>query len=195
MVAIGEVGLHYPGAKTPVLKENQERFLKEFLTAVWLDEDWKDLPLVLHVNNMSFDNQDPSAGCLSILREVGYPVSYKIYRRSFLGTCREADAWIEAFPNVVFGASSRAVSAPEGTQDIFCSASLDQILVETDASYQKQCPVGGDGTPGHYSFHVGVVYKWSADLFDVDSLTQISRTVNANFMDFYEIEVPRPSDQ
>ena len=86
VVAIGEVGLDYPGAKTPVLRTNQELFLKEFLTAVRSDEDLKDLPLVLHVKDMSFDKQDASARCLSILKEVGYPVSHRIYRHSFLGT-------------------------------------------------------------------------------------------------------------
>ena len=55
VVAIGEVGLDYPGARTPVLRANQELFLKEFLTAVRSDEDLKDLPLVLHVKDMSFD--------------------------------------------------------------------------------------------------------------------------------------------
>ena len=83
VVAIGEVGLDYPGAKTPVLKENQELFLKEFLTAVRSNEDLKDLALVLHEKDMSFDKQDASARCLSILMEVGYPVSHKIYRHSF----------------------------------------------------------------------------------------------------------------
>ena len=195
VVAIREVGLDYPGAKTPVLRTNQELFLKEFLTAVRSDEDLKDLPLVLHVKDMSFDKQDASARCLSIFKEVGYPVSHRIYRHSFLGTRREADAWIEAFPNVVFGASPKALSAPEETRDFFRSASLDRILVETDASYQKHCPVGGMGPPVTTPFHVGIVYKWLAGLRDVDSLTLISRTVNANFMDFYEIDVSRPSDQ
>ena len=77
----------------------------------------------------------------------------------------------------------------------FRSASLDRILVETDASYQKHCPVGGMGPPVATPFHVGIVYKWLAGLRDVDNLTQISRTVNADFMDFYEIDVSRPSDQ
>ena len=122
VVAIWEVGLHYTGAKTPVLKENQEPFLKEFLTAVRSDEDLNDLTLVLHVKDMSSDKQDANARCLSILKEVGYPVSHKIYRHSFLGTHKEADAWIEAFPNVVFGASPKALSAPEETRDIFRSA-------------------------------------------------------------------------
>ena len=67
--------------------------------------------------------------------------------------------------------------------------------METDASYQKHCPVGGMGPHVTSPCHMGVVYKWLAGLRDVDSLTQISRTVNANFMDFYEIEVSRPSDQ
>ena len=102
VVAIGEVGLDYPGAKTAVLRENQELFWKEFLTAGVSDEDSKDLPLVLHVKDMSFDKQDASARCLSIPNEVGYPVSHIIYRHSFLGTRRGADAWIKAFPNVVF---------------------------------------------------------------------------------------------
>ena len=121
VVAIWEVGLHYTGAKTPVLKENQEPFLKEFLTAVRSDEDLKDLTLVLHVKDMSSNKQDANARCLSILKEVGYPVSHKIYRHSFLGTHKEADAWIEAFPNVVFGASPKALSAPEETRDFFRS--------------------------------------------------------------------------
>ena len=72
VVAIREVGFDYPGAKTPVLRENQGLFLKEFLTAVWSDEDLKDLPLALHVKDMSFDKQDASARCLLILKEVGY---------------------------------------------------------------------------------------------------------------------------
>ena len=92
VVAIREVGLDYPRAKTPGLKENLELFLKEFLTAVRSDEDLKDLPLVLHLKDMSFDKQDASARCLSILKEVGYTVSHKIYRYSFLGTRKEAGA-------------------------------------------------------------------------------------------------------
>ena len=67
--------------------------------------------------------------------------------------------------------------------------------METDASYQKYCPVGGMGPHVTSPFHMGVVYKWLAGLRDVDSLTQISRTVNANFVDFYEIEVSHPSDR
>ena len=164
VVAIGEVGLDYPGAKIPVLRENQELFLKEFLTAVRSDEDLKDPPLVLHVKDMSFDKQDASARSLSILKEVGYPVSHRIYRHSFLGTRREADAWIEAFSKVVFGASPKAFGAPEGTRDFFRSASLDRILVETDASYQKHCLVGGMGPPVTTPFHVGVVYKYCCNL-------------------------------
>ena len=82
-----------------------------------------------------------------------------------------------------------------GHRIFFRSASLDWILVETDASYQKHCPVGGMGPPVTTPFHMGGVYKWLAGLRDVDSLTQIARTVNANFMNFYEIDISCPSDQ
>ena len=51
--------------------------------------------------------------------------------------------------------------------------------------------MGAMGTPVTIPFHMG----WLAGLRDVDSLTQISRTVNANFEDFYEIDVSRPSGQ
>ena len=153
-VANGEVGLDYPGAKTAVLRENQELILIEFLTAVRSKEDFKDLPLVLHVKDMSFDKQDASARCLSILKEVGYPVSHRIYRHSFLGTRREADAWIEAFPMWCLGRLQKRLVHRRGHR-IF-SARLALIGSWWKLMLLTRALCGwGDGAPCHYSLPRG----------------------------------------
>ena len=73
VVAIGEVGLDYPGSMTGVDWENQELFLKEFNWQPCFnsDDDLKYLPLVLYVRDMSFNKQDASAKCLSVLKDMG----------------------------------------------------------------------------------------------------------------------------
>ena len=113
--AIGEVGLSYPGFMAPAHRENQVLFLES--------SSQLSIPMRIcstyHWCCMSFEKQDASARCLSILEDVGYPRSHKIYRHSFLGTSQEADAWIKAFPSTVSGVSPKALSAWKEVWEIF----------------------------------------------------------------------------
>ena len=86
------------------------------------------------------------------------------YRHSFLGTYREAGAWIKVFPIMMVGASSKAFSASQGIRKFFYTVCLDVILVETGVFYQWQFSMGAMGAPDTIPFHVGgvKVAGWSA---------------------------------
>ena len=79
----------------------------------------------------------------------------KIYRHSFLGTYREAGAWIKAFTSRMDGASPKAFSVSHEIREFFHAVCLDLILVDTGVFYQWQCPMGAMGTAATIPFHVG----------------------------------------
>ena len=68
-------------------------------------------------------------------KDVAHHSFNKIYRHSFLGTYREAGAWIKVSPIMMVGASPKAFSASEEIRKFFHTVCLDLILVETGVFY------------------------------------------------------------
>ena len=84
---------------------------------------------------------------------------------SFLGTYREAGAWIKVPPIRMVGAAPKAFCASEEMRKFFHVVCIDLILVETAGFFYKWLyPMGVMESPVTIPFHVGGVKAagWSA---------------------------------
>ncbi|XP_037519476.2 putative deoxyribonuclease TATDN2 [Rhipicephalus sanguineus] len=123
VVALGEIGLDY-SHKNQCDRDVQKTV---FRTQLKLALNRK-LPLVIH-------SRDSTKDTIDILKEL-VPKDYLIHRHCFTGNWREAQEWLDAFPNLCLGLTplicfDRTSSLAEVGRNI----PLDRLLLETDAPY------------------------------------------------------------
>ena len=172
VIGVGEVGLDY--SQAPKLKnngvaltaterdtnlqktqENQRRTLKSILVRV-AKTPLVNLPLVMHVRDgAGSGHQSASQDCLAILKELAPKA--RIYRHCYDGPLEQAQQWLQAYPDMFFGISSKVFrnDCHRETRSVFAELPLENIIVETDAGYLKGM-WGNDATP----FAVCDVYEW-----------------------------------
>ena len=111
VVAVGEIGIDTLVVKSTAQLDHQVAFLTELVRALMGSPDLRHLPLVLHVREGD-NTRRASNTCLTILKDAGVPQNHKVYRHSFLADHQEAQDWVRAFPNVMFGVCPLALLRP-----------------------------------------------------------------------------------
>lgn len=124
VVALGEVGLDY--SKKGCDHELQQKvFRKQIGLALS-----RKLPLVIH-------SRDSTPDTISIMREM-LPEDYPIHRHCFTGDWREAQEWLQAFPNLYLGLTPLVTFKSVSDQPITEAARnipLDRLLLETGSPH------------------------------------------------------------
>ena len=144
VVAIGEVGLDYHRSSSQLQQEHQRRFLHRVCT---IAADVR-MPVVVHCRGPQRDSA--SADCLEVLKAT-LSASHPVHRLCYMGGgggLAEAETWIEAFPNVIFGLTPKLLSSQRHPElfNVVGSISSGRIVLESDAPY---LPPPGAGAIGH----------------------------------------------
>ena len=191
VVAIGEIGIDLSLDEcTSAFEGRQVSFLQEFVSTIQEHEALRSLPLVLHIRDRSSKLKTAPTVCAQALVDAGVPRDHKIYWHCFTGTSKDAEKWLETFPNTLFGVSPRAITSRPEVTAFFGSAPLEQLLVETDSPKLQHAPTGRHGIAVRSPYHVGEVYKWLANLRNMGSVAVLSRTINRNYATFYNVPHP-----
>ena len=191
VVAIGEIGIDLSLDEcTSAFEGRQVSFLQEFVSAIQEHEALRSHPLVLHIRDRSSKLKTAPTVCAQALVDAGVPRDHKIYWHCFTGTPKDAEKWLETFPNTLFGVSPRAITSRPEVTAFFGSAPLEQLLVETDSPKLQHAPRGWHGIAVRSPYHVGEVYKWLANLCNMGSVAVLSRTINQNYATFYNVPQP-----
>ena len=191
VVAIGEIGIDLSLEEcNSVFEGRQVSFLQEFVSAIQEHEALRSHPLVLHIRDRSSKLQTAHTVCAQALVDAGVPRDHKLYWHCFTGTSKDAEKWMETFPNTLFGVSPSAITSRPEVTPFFGSAPLEQLLVETDSPKLQHAPTGRHGIPVRSPYHVGEVYKWLANLRIMGSVAVLSRIINQNYAKFYNVPQP-----
>ena len=191
VVAIGEIGIDLLLDEcTSAFEGRQVSFLQEFVSAIQDHEALRSHPLVLHIRDRSSKLQTAPTVCAQALVDAGVPRDHKLYWHCFRGTPKDAEKWLETFPNTLFGVSPRAITSRPEVTAFFGSAPLEQLLVETDSPKLQHVPTGRHGIAVRSPYHVGEVCKWLANLRNMGSVAVLSRTINQNYAKFYNVPQP-----
>ena len=191
VVAIGEIGIDLSlNECTSAFEGRQVSFLQEFVSAIQEHEALRSNPLVLHIRDRSSKLKTAPTVCAQALVDAGVPRDHKIYWHCFTGAPKDAEKWLETFPNTLFGLSPRAITSRPEVTAFFGSAPLEQLLVETDSPKLQHAPTGRHGIAVRSPYHVGEVYKWLANLRNMGSVAVLSRTINQNYETFYNVPQP-----
>ena len=162
VVAVGEIGIDTLVVKSTAQLDRRVAFLTALVKALMESSDLKHLPLVLHVREGD-NTRRASSTCITILKDAGVPQNHKVYRHSFLGDYQEAQDWLRAFPNVMFGVCPLSLLRPV-VKPVLLKVAWDRLLVETDAPFQRKAIHDGPRPSIHVTspFHIALVYRWLA---------------------------------
>ena len=148
VVAIGEIGMDLSLEEcNSAFEGRQVSFLQEFVSAIQEHQALRSHPLVLHIWDRSSRLQTAHTLCAQALVEAGVPTDHKLYWHCFTGTSKDAEKWLETFPNTLFGVSPKAITSRPEVTAFFGSAPLEQLLVETDSPKLQHAPTGRHGIP------------------------------------------------
>ena len=143
-VGVGEVGLDFTGDcpcspkctsadKCPA-KLSKIQAQRLFLNGVLPLADQYHLPLVIHCRD---DGEGAAAEEVrNLILDKGL-AHLKIHRHCFIGCVAEMHRWIDSFPNVMFGFTTKSLGN-QSTCAALSRLGLDRILAETDAPYFKK---------------------------------------------------------
>ena len=130
-VALGEIGLDYN--RNP---SNEERRVQhEVLASVLPLAIEFHLPVVVHCRDNGSGEASPD--CLAILTR-GLPREQVVHRHCFNGSYSEAQDWLAAFPDCVFGITGIILhqrKRHQGLELAVQSLPLQHLVLETDAPY------------------------------------------------------------
>ena len=192
VVALGEIGLDYFHASQAVnvytARERQRDMFLQMLLAAQNDSYLSQLPLVLHIRDVSLFKDEAPLDCINLLQIADVPQNHPIYLHCFNYSLKVARRWISAFPRVHFGLSPKALSSKGSHPDvarIFRDIAAWRILVETDAPLLKI----GNASPVT-PFHISVMYNWIA-LLRGKPLGTTLRGVAESYHLFYNIPPPK----
>lgn len=163
MVGIGETGLDYH--YTPESKDVQQRSLRVHIEAA----QETGLPLIIHARSADDD-------MARMLTEAFRVKPYSCVMHCFSSSAELARAALD----LGFYLSMSGIAAfPKSKElrDIFASAPLDRILVETDSPYLAPPPYRGRRNEPAYVAHTA---KVGAETFGV-SYEEFARATSANF--------------
>lgn len=125
VVALGEIGLDYSYKNACDHDTQQEVFRRQLQLALN-----RKLPLVIH-------SRDATPDTIRIMKEL-VPEDYPIHRHCFTGGWREAQQWLDAFPNLCLGLTP-LVAFERVSGDPLIEAArnipLTRLLLETDSPY------------------------------------------------------------
>ena len=189
MVAVGEIGINTLVVESTAQLDRQVAFLTELVRALMGSSDLKHLPLVLHVQEGD-NTRRASSTCLTILKDAGVPQNHKVYHHSFLGDHQEAQDWLRAFPNVMFGVCPLALLRP-AVKPVLVQVAWDRLLVETDAPYQRKAIHDGPCLSIHVTspFHIALIYRWLACVKQAATVGEAARRISTNFSRFFDCVV------
>ena len=189
VVAVGEIGIDTLVVKSTAQLDRQVAFLTALVKALMESSDLKHLPLVLHVREGD-DTRRASSTCITILKDAGVPQNHKVYRHSFLGDYQEAQDWLRAFPNVMFGVCPLSLLRP-AVKPVLVKVAWDRLLVEADAPYQRKAIHDGPRPSIHVTspFHIALVYRWLACVKQAATVGEAARRISANFSHFFDCVV------
>ena len=189
VVAVGEIGIDTLVVKSTAQLDRQVAFLTVLVKALMESSDLKHLPLVLHVREGD-NTRRASSTCITILKDAGVPQNHKVYRHSFLGDYQEAQDWLRAFPNVMFGVCPLSLLRPV-VKPVLVKVAWDRLLVETDAPFQRKAIHDGPRPSIHVTspFHIALVYRWLACVKQAATVGEAARRISANFSHFFDCVV------
>ncbi|XP_065305454.1 uncharacterized protein [Dermacentor albipictus] len=123
VVALGEIGLDYSHKNQCDHGVQKEVFRRQLQLALN-----RRLPLVIH-------SRDSTADTIQILQER-VPRDYLIHRHCFTGGWKEAQEWLDAFPNLCLGLTPLVSFDRVGPlTEVARKIPLDRLLIETDSPY------------------------------------------------------------
>ncbi|XP_075552176.1 uncharacterized protein LOC142585350 [Dermacentor variabilis] len=123
VVALGEIGLDYSHKNQCNHSVQKEVFRRQLQLALN-----RRLPLVIH-------SRDSTADTIQILQER-VPRDYLIHRHCFTGGWKEAQEWLDAFPNLCLGLTPLVSFDRVGPlTEVARKIPLDRLLIETDSPY------------------------------------------------------------
>ncbi len=163
MVGIGETGLDYH--YTSESAEIQQQSLRTHITAA----RETGLPLIIHARAADED-------MARILTEEYNQGSYECVMHCFSSSAKLGKAALD----LGFYLSMSGITTFKKSQDlrdIFASAPVDRILVETDSPYLAPTPYRGKRNEPAYSVHTA---QTGADIFNV-SYEEFAKITTANF--------------
>ena len=143
-VGVGEVGLDFTGdchckPKCPLSDECKAKQSKIQAQRVFLDcvlplAEQHHLALVLHCRDSG--SGAAAKEVLNLVRSKNLS-HLQIHRHCFIGCLAEMRDWLEAFPNVMFGFTSKSLQNVE-TCEALRRLPIEKLLIETDAPYLKR---------------------------------------------------------
>ena len=130
VVALGEVGLDFSRGPSERTRQVQKNMLHQVLQMAVE----RDLPIVLHCRG---GEEESAVGqCLRIFEGV-VSRGHAIHFHCYMGTLREAQLWLNSFPNTRFGFTGAVLRSQEQERmaEVVKKLPLDHILLESDAPF------------------------------------------------------------
>ena len=167
----------------------QVLFLQDLVSTIQKHPALRSRPLVLHIRDHHSKLQTTHTMCVKALFDAGLPADHKLYWHCFTGTSKDAEKWLETFPNTFFGVSLGAITSRPDVTMFFGSAPLEQLLLETDSPKLQYAPTGRHGVLVRSPYHVDEVYEWLASLHTMGSVIVLSHVINQNYAKFYNVDI------
>ncbi|KAH9381653.1 hypothetical protein HPB48_017058 [Haemaphysalis longicornis] len=125
VVALGEIGLDYSHKNNCDHAQQHRVFRRQLELALR-----RKLPLVIH-------SRDSTQDTLRIMKQM-LPEGYPIHRHCFTGGWKEAQEWLDAFPNLCLGLTPLVTFehvSGKPLAEVARKIPLDRLLLETDSPY------------------------------------------------------------
>ena len=122
---------------------------------------------------------------LQVLRDAGVPSSHRVYQHSFLGNWQEANDWMRAFPNIMFGVCPLSLVV----KYFLVKFEWGRLQVETDGPCQWKAVNDLITFSLHimFPFHIVLVYHWLARGKQVMAIVKVAWRNVANFLSLFDL--------